>query len=109
MDESVLLDVDVSVLRQLGLWEGDIIKVMCYFDNCFGCNKKNVDGDVEGGGFFFGLGGVFWNNIWKGWLVLVVQMSDVVDFKVFLMKDVVGEVKEEVKFLVLVVSFINGV
>ena len=53
MDESVLPDVDASVLRTLGLREGDIIKVMRYLDGKFG-REKNKDGD---GGLFSGPGG----------------------------------------------------
>jgi hypothetical protein len=109
MDESVLPDVDASVLRQLGLREGDIIKVMRHLDNRFGRNKKNADGDAEGGGLFSGPGGALRNNTRKGRPAPAVQTSDVVDPKAFSTKDAAGEVKEEAKSPVPVASPTNGV
>lgn len=53
MDESVLPDVDASVLRNLGLREGDIIKVTRYLDKKYGRDgkKKGVSfsGDDDDG------------------------------------------------------------
>lgn len=90
MDESVLPDVDATVLRTLGLREGDIIKVMRYLDNKYGRNnKRNVsfgDGDGEsegGGGLFSGPGGALKNNTRKSRPAPAVQTNDVVDPKAF--------------------------
>jgi hypothetical protein len=87
MDESVLPDVDASVLRNLGLREGDIIKVMRALDAKFGRdrgNKANGDGD---GGLFSGPGGALRNNTRKGRPAPAVQTGDVVDAAVFSTKD----------------------
>lgn len=97
MDESVLPDVDASVLRTLGLREGDIIKVMRFLDTKYGRtnkNKRNVsfagedaNGDAEGGGggglFTSGPGQTLRNNTRKGRPAPAVQTSDVVDPKAF--------------------------
>ncbi|RFU33373.1 hypothetical protein B7463_g2967, partial [Scytalidium lignicola] len=94
MDESVLPDVDTSVLRTLGLREGDIIKVMRFLDNKYGRtkNKRNVSfggeevisGDGESaGGLFSGPGGSLKNNTRKGRPAPAVQTSDIVDPKAF--------------------------
>ncbi|KAL7964719.1 hypothetical protein HDV63DRAFT_389505 [Trichoderma sp. SZMC 28014] len=80
MDESVLPDVDAGVLRNLGLREGDIIKVMRTLDAKFGRNKANGDGD---GGLFSGPGGALRNNTRKGRPAPAVQTGDVVDAAVF--------------------------
>lgn len=80
MDESVLPDVDASVLRNLGLREGDIIKVMRTLDAKFGRSKANGDGD---GGLFSGPGGALRNNTRKGRPAPAVQTGDVVDAAVF--------------------------
>ncbi|KAL7820511.1 cytoskeleton assembly control protein [Trichoderma aethiopicum] len=87
MDESVLPDVDAGVLRNLGLREGDIIKVMRNLDARFGRergNKVNGDGD---GGLFSGPGGALRNNTRKGRPAPAVQTGDVVDAAVFATKD----------------------
>jgi len=86
MDESVLPDVDAGILRNLGLREGDIIKVMRYLDKKFGRDKKRSDGDGENGsagGLFSGPGGTLRNNTRKGRPAPAVQTSDVVDAKAF--------------------------
>ncbi|EHK50110.1 hypothetical protein TRIATDRAFT_171870, partial [Trichoderma atroviride IMI 206040] len=80
MDESVLPDVDAGVLRNLGLREGDIIKVMRTLDAKFGRNKANGEGD---GGLFSGPGGALRNNTRKGRPAPAVQTGDVVDAAVF--------------------------
>lgn len=79
MDESVLPDVDASVLRNLGLREGDIIKVMRYLDQ-----RYNRDSKGEGsGGLFSGPGGTLRNNTRKGRPAPAVQTSDTVDPNAF--------------------------
>lgn len=92
MDESVLPDVDATVLRNLGLREGDIIKVMRHLNTRFGNNRKkgNISfaGDEEGengsaGGLFSGPGGTLRNNTRKGRPAPPVQTSDTVDPKAF--------------------------
>ncbi|ROT37044.1 cytoskeleton assembly control protein SLA1 [Sodiomyces alkalinus F11] len=91
MDESVLPDVDAMVLRNLGLREGDILKVMRNLDAKYsrtGSRGKKIkdgigsddDGSTEGG-LFSGPGGVLRNNTRKGRPAPAVQASDVVDAK----------------------------
>ncbi|KAI1489036.1 hypothetical protein F5X96DRAFT_38390 [Biscogniauxia mediterranea] len=90
MDESVLPDVDATVLRNLGLREGDIIKVMRHLDKKFGRDgkKKGVnfagDGDGENGstgGLFSGPGGTLRNNTRKGRPAPATQTNDNIDAK----------------------------
>ena len=81
MDESVLPDVDSSVLRNLGLREGDIIKVMRYLDNKYHRNKKG--GEEGEGGLFSGPGGTLRNNTRKGRPAPPVETNNVVDLKAF--------------------------
>jgi hypothetical protein len=94
MDESVLPDVDSTVLRNLGIREGDIIKVMRFLDKKFvrSGGKRNVsfggeevmtpDGESPGG-LFSGPGGALRNNTRKGRPAPAVQTNDVVDAKAF--------------------------
>lgn len=93
MDESVLPDVDTSILRRLGLREGDIIKVMRHLDNKYG-RKRNatqvgsdsVEGDGDfgsAGGLFSGPGGALRNNTRKGRPAPAIQTSDTVNPKAF--------------------------
>lgn len=80
MDATVLPDVDASVLRTLGLREGDIIKVMRFLDNKYG-RKKKTD-EVQGeGGLFSGPGGVLKNNTGRPRPDANRSTSDVVDPK----------------------------
>ncbi|KAI1104139.1 hypothetical protein F4804DRAFT_307929 [Jackrogersella minutella] len=90
MDESVLPDVDASVLRNLGLREGDIIKVMRFLDKKYGRDgkKRNVsfageEEDGSGGGLFSGPGGTLRNNTRKGRPAPAVQTNDSIDLKAF--------------------------
>jgi len=85
MDESVLPDVDAGVLRNLGLREGDILKVMRFLDKKFGRDgkKKAADDSESGGGLFSGPGGTLRNNTRKGRPAPATQTSDVVDAKAF--------------------------
>lgn len=80
MDQSVLPDVDASVLRTLGLREGDIIKVMRYLDNKFGRKKKGDEAQGEGG-LFSGPGGALKNNTGRARPEANRSASDVVDGK----------------------------
>lgn len=81
MDESVLPDVNATILRTLGLREGDIIKVMRSLDAKYSRdrNKTGADGDAGAGGLFSGPGGALRNNTRKGRPAPAVQTSDVVD------------------------------
>ncbi|KAK3995392.1 actin cytoskeleton-regulatory complex protein sla1 [Cladorrhinum sp. PSN332] len=84
MDESVLPDVDATVLRNLGLREGDIIKVMRYLDLKYGRSKKGAAGDDDsGGGLFSGPGGTLRNNTRKGRPAPPVETNNVVDPNAF--------------------------
>ena len=95
MDETNLPDITASVLRTLGLKEGDVLRVMKYLDMKFNRNKsklRNVSnsGDGEdgeaplspsetGGGLFSGPGGTLKNNTRKGRPAPPVQSNDIVD------------------------------
>ena len=107
MDESVLPDITASVLRTLGLKEGDILRVMKFLGNKYGrsgaqtqSKLRNVSfGDEEptkedgegpplspngtGGGLFSGPGGTLRNNTRKGRPAPTVQTSDVVSAGAF--------------------------
>ncbi|EQK97449.1 Actin cytoskeleton-regulatory complex protein sla1 [Ophiocordyceps sinensis CO18] len=85
MDESVLPDVNATILRTLGLREGDIIKVMRALDIKFGRDRSSAgtDGDNAIGGLFSGPGGALRNNTRKGRPAPAVQTSDVVDATAF--------------------------
>lgn len=86
MDQSVLPDVDAVVLRNLGIKEGDIIKIMRHLDEEFNRKKKTANGDDDGegsGGLFSGPGGALRNNTRKGRPAPAVQTSDVVDAAAF--------------------------
>lgn len=96
MDESVLPDVDATVLRTLGLREGDIIKVMRTIDAKFGRSGKSSKDAADGeGGLFSGPGGTLRNNTRKGRPAPAVETADVVDPKAFSRSD--GEVGTESK------------
>ena len=95
MDEAILPDITASVLRTLGLKEGDVLRVMKYLDTKFNRNKsklRNVSSSVDeddgeaplspsdtGGGLFSGPGGTLRNNTRKGRPAPPVQSNDVVD------------------------------
>lgn len=104
MDEGVLPDITPTVLRTLGLKEGDILRVMKYLDNKYNRTSaktklRNVSfGDEETiesgkdaengsngttGGLFSGPGGALRNNTRKGRPAPALQTSDVVDAKAF--------------------------
>ena len=95
MDETNIPDITASVLRTLGLKEGDVLRVMKHLDTKFNRNKsklRNVSnsGDGEdgeaplspsetGGGLFSGPGGALKNNTRKGRPAPPVQSNDIVD------------------------------
>ncbi|EFZ03180.2 SH3 domain-containing protein [Metarhizium robertsii ARSEF 23] len=88
MDESVLPDVNATILRTLGLREGDIIKVMRTLDMKFGRERNVQDPEANAGGLFSGPGGALRNNTRKGRPAPAVQTSDVVDAAAFSKDDV---------------------
>ncbi|OBT74680.1 hypothetical protein VF21_06999 [Pseudogymnoascus sp. 05NY08] len=84
MDESVLPDVDATVLRNLGLREGDILKIMRHLDTKYNRKGKKGSDEAEGeGGLFSGAGGALRNNTRKGRPAPTTQTSDTVDPKAF--------------------------
>lgn len=88
MDESVLPDIDATVMRNLGIREGDIIKIMRFLDKKLNRKdgKRNVsfEGEDEGeAGLFSGPGGTLKNNTRKGRPAPAVQTNDVVDANAF--------------------------
>lgn len=112
MDESVLPDITPSVLRTLGLKEGDILRVMKFLDKKYARSgpksklrnvsfggeevidqgdEANEDGSVPPngatGGLFSGPGGTLRNNTRKGRPAPAVQVNDVVDAKALGHKD----------------------
>jgi hypothetical protein len=87
MDESVLPDVNATILRTLGLREGDIIKVMRTLDAKFDRERSVQDGEGNAGGLFSGPGGALRNNTRKGRPAPAVQTSDVVDAAAFSAND----------------------
>ncbi|THV50510.1 hypothetical protein BGAL_0147g00130 [Botrytis galanthina] len=87
MDESVLPDIDATVLRNLGIREGDIIKIIRFIDKKYmrKDGKRNVSlGDDEGeAGLFSGPGGTLKNNTRKARPAPAVTTNDVVDANAF--------------------------
>jgi actin cytoskeleton-regulatory complex protein SLA1 len=93
MGEENLPDITDSLLRTLGLKEGDILRVMKFLDTKYArSDKRNVsfggasvmqDGEGSNGGLFSGPGGALRNNTRKGRPAPTVQTNDVVDPKAF--------------------------
>jgi hypothetical protein len=93
MDESVIPDIDATVLRNLGIREGDIIKIIRFIDKKYGRSggkrgvsfggEEVISPDGESGGLFSGPGGTLRNNTRKGRPAPTVQTNDVVDPKAF--------------------------
>lgn len=106
MDESILPDITPTVLRTLGLKEGDILRVTKYLDSKYGRTSaksklrnvsfsgEEVVSPDEGGsgstspngtnrGLFSGPGGALRNNTRKGRPAPAVQNDDVVDAETF--------------------------
>lgn len=80
MDESVLPDITTDTLRNLGLKEGDALKVMKYLDQRFGRTKTN--GDAQSG-IFSGPGGALRDNTRRGRPEANRTTNDVVDASAF--------------------------
>lgn len=101
MDESILPDITASVLRTLGLKEGDILRVMKYLDTKFGrtgasarakgISETDTDGKDEEststGGLFSGPGGTLRNNTRKGRPAPAVQTNNSVNAETFKQPD----------------------
>ena len=99
MDESILPEITPSVLRNLGLKEGDVLRVMKYLDDKYarsGSKQKNrnvsfggeevigqdeaaTNGASSPGGLFSGPGGALRNNTRKSRPAPAVQTNNVVD------------------------------
>ncbi|CBX95693.1 hypothetical protein LEMA_P028450.1 [Plenodomus lingam JN3] len=91
MGEENIPDITPTLLRTLGLKEGDILRVTKYLDGKLGRtggDKRSVSFAEDGeegsaGGLFSGPGGALRNNTRKGRPAPPVQTSDVVDAKAF--------------------------
>lgn len=88
IDETVLPDLDASVLRTLGIKEGDIIKIMRTLDARYRPGKIKGLSFAEGGegegGLFSGAGGALKNNTSrKGRPAPAVETTDTVDPEAF--------------------------
>jgi actin cytoskeleton-regulatory complex protein SLA1 len=99
MDENVLEDITPEVLRNLGLKEGDVLRVMKYLDTKYGrtggkSKLRNVSfggeevmgSEENAGGLFTGPGGTLKNNTRKARPAPPVQTNDVVDSKLLQQK-----------------------
>lgn len=107
MDEAILPDITPSVLRTLGLKEGDVLRVTKYLDTKYGrggpkSKLRNVSFGGEemistgdegnhipvgaGGGLFSGPSGALRNNTRKGRPAPPIQTEDVVDAEAFRQK-----------------------
>ncbi|KAJ8101299.1 hypothetical protein POJ06DRAFT_93964 [Lipomyces tetrasporus] len=99
MDEAVLPDITPSVMRMLGLKEGDIIRVSKVIDEKYNKKKKSVsfgtanvmggeddDSEADGASLFAGPGGGLKNNTRKSRPAPAVATSSTVDGKLLLPK-----------------------
>ncbi|MCJ1314103.1 cytoskeletal protein binding protein [Agyrium rufum] len=101
MDDTILPDISPSVLRTLGLKEGDILRVMKHLDTKFERNQsklRNVSYGEDGegteeneaggpnGSLFSGPGGALKNNTRKGRPAPAVQTNSAVDPAAFQQK-----------------------
>ena len=101
MDETILPDITASVLRTLGLKEGDTLRVMKYLDSKYGRtgsaaranngSATDADGNDEEaqtpGGLFSGPGGTLRNNTRKGRPAPAVQTNNSVSADTFKQSD----------------------
>ena len=97
MDETILPDITASVLRTLGLKEGDTLRVMKYLDSKYGRtgsaaransgSATDADGNEEEaqtpGGLFSGPGGTLRNNTRKGRPAPTIQTNNSVSADTF--------------------------
>jgi len=85
MGEDNLQDIDATLLRTLGLKEGDILRVTKTLDSRFGRTRGppgTTGADItngDSGGLFSGPGGALRNNTRKGRPAPTVQTNDSVD------------------------------
>jgi hypothetical protein len=86
MGEENMPDITEKLLRNLGLKEGDILRVTKHLDSKYGragdSSKASVENGEEGG-LFSGPGGALRNNTRKGRPAPPLQTNDVVDAKAF--------------------------
>lgn len=95
MDESVLPDIDATVLRTLGIREGDIIKIMRFLDKkfCRSAPKRSLgltteeplglDNNNSQGSLFSGPGGALKNNTRKSRPTPAVITNNTINFDAF--------------------------
>jgi hypothetical protein len=85
MGEENMPDISEKLLRNLGLKEGDILRVTKFLEAKYGRNGDASKGGENGeeGGLFSGPGGALRNNTRKGRPAPPVQTNDVVDAKAF--------------------------
>ncbi|KAI9714180.1 MAG: cytoskeletal protein binding protein [Chrysothrix sp. TS-e1954] len=87
MGEENMEDIDSTLLRTLGLKEGDVLRVMKFLDAKFARSrdKRQQDGEdaTNGDGLFSGPGGALRNNTRKGRPAPAVQSNDTVDPRAF--------------------------
>ncbi|KAE9991861.1 hypothetical protein EG327_010739 [Venturia inaequalis] len=82
MGEENLQDINPTVLRTLGLKEGDILRVMKFLDSKFGRKRVNFAEGGEEGGLFSGPGGTLKNNTAKGRPTPPVQTNSELNLEV---------------------------
>ncbi|KAF2480505.1 hypothetical protein BDY17DRAFT_254753 [Neohortaea acidophila] len=92
MGPEIVPDINDSLLRTLGLKEGDILRVMKHIDNQLGRQRGGqAGGEAESsgdqGGLFSGPGGALRNNTRKGRPAPAVQTNDVVNEDAFKPRD----------------------
>lgn len=86
MGEENLQDIEPTLLRTLGLKEGDILRVMKFLDEKFGRSREQrqaAAADSGGDGLFSGPGGTLRNNTRKGRPAPAVETNDTVDPRAF--------------------------
>ena len=86
MGEENLADIEPTLLRTLGLKEGDILRVMKHLDEKYGRSRENRQAsavEATGDGLFSGPGGTLRNNTRKGRPAPVVETNDTVDPRAF--------------------------